>query len=96
MYGKRIEMAKNSLKLFMRSLPSGCMFSIISFGSDFKIMTLDGEQIIPYNNQTQNQAIAQIDTFDNDMGGTELLMPLVCAQTQSENLQFIKKYGSGY
>ena len=37
----RVEMAIKALKLFLRSLPPYCRFSIISFGSQFEYMTID-------------------------------------------------------
>ena len=34
MGGRRIEITKDALKLFMQSLPVGCNFSVIGFGSN--------------------------------------------------------------
>ena len=39
MEGKTIVITKEALKLFVQSLPSGCMFDIISFGSTYKSMS---------------------------------------------------------
>ena len=38
--GNRMAKARDVLDLFLRSLPSGCHFSIISFGCDCKSMKI--------------------------------------------------------
>ena len=43
MWGRRMEMARNALTLFIRSLPEGCKFSIISFGSSH---SSDGDKVV--------------------------------------------------
>ena len=50
MSGARMETCKEALKLFLRSLPVGSKFAIISFGSSFSFMQINGKQIIDYNN----------------------------------------------
>jgi von Willebrand factor A domain-containing protein 5 len=35
MSGQKMEMTKEALKLFIQSLPPGCLFEIISFGSSY-------------------------------------------------------------
>jgi Mg-chelatase subunit ChlD len=35
MGGQKMEMTKEALKLFIQSLPAGCKFEIISFGSNY-------------------------------------------------------------
>ena len=50
MQGSRMETSKEALKLFMRSLPVKSKFSIVSFGTKFEFMKIDGDTIIDYNN----------------------------------------------
>ena len=80
MSGSRIRTCKAALKLFIKSLPVGSKFSVISFGSGVSIMTISGQQVIDYNDSTSKQALEQVDRFDADMGGTEILDPFKRAQ----------------
>lgn len=80
MGGSRIEDAKSALKIFMRSLPVGCKFTIMSFGSNHSNMTLQGKDVIPYSDVTMNEAIEEIGTFSSNFGGTNILSPLSQAQ----------------
>ncbi|CAD8213153.1 unnamed protein product [Paramecium pentaurelia] len=74
MEGIRIEKAKQSLILFLKSLPEDCSFNIISFGSNVQKM-FDIAQA--YNQKTLNQAIKQVQEMDADLGGTNILEALV-------------------
>lgn len=80
MSGARMETCKAALKLFLRSLPVGSKFSIISFGSNYTFMTINGKQVIDYNNKTSEEAIRQVERFSADCGGTEILSPFKAAQ----------------
>lgn len=82
MGGSRIEIAKEALKLFMSSLPTGSFFQIISFGCNYQCMNLQEhnqgakDNVYPYNNETKRAAQAQIEKFMNDFGGTEIYQPI--------------------
>ena len=45
MGGHGIRTAKEALKLFVRSLPTGCTFSIISFGTEHSFLEINGETV---------------------------------------------------
>lgn len=69
MSGTRIEVAKEALCLFLRSIPPNSRFNVVSFGDRFEKMY---NQSVPYNNETMNDALNKISRFNADMGGTEL------------------------
>jgi len=50
----RMQITIDALVLFIQSLPSGCKFGILSFGSNF--VWSKGE-MIDYNNKTKEDAI---------------------------------------
>ena len=76
----RMRIAREACVLFMRSLPEGCKFSIISFGSHFS--PLRRGEVLDYNDANKDAAIQEIDLFDDNFGGTQILQPLKAAQTQ--------------
>ena len=49
MAGHRMDTCKAALKLFIKSLPVGAKFSIISFGSNHECMKINGDEVIEYN-----------------------------------------------
>ena len=51
MSGSRIEKAREALILFLRSLPPGCMFSVVSFGTFHRFLTINGETVIENNEE---------------------------------------------
>jgi hypothetical protein len=59
--GIRMDMAREALQLFMQSLPTGSKFKIISFGSHFEEMNVNGDTFVDYNDKTRKIAINQID-----------------------------------
>ena len=48
----RMESAKDALKIFIRSLPTGCTFSVCSFGTMITWMNLNGQERMEYNQAT--------------------------------------------
>ncbi|CAD8098180.1 unnamed protein product [Paramecium sonneborni] len=74
-YG-RIKKAKQSLILFLKSLPEDSFFNIISFGSKAQKM-FDISQ--SYNQQSLEQAIKQVQDMEADYGGTDIYNALQIA-----------------
>ncbi|XP_068172772.1 von Willebrand factor A domain-containing protein 5A-like [Antennarius striatus] len=70
----RISSARDTLLLLVKSLPMGCYFNIYSFGSSY-------EHIFPksveYNEKTMEEALKKVAEMNADLGGTEILQPLV-------------------
>ncbi|XP_059391914.1 von Willebrand factor A domain-containing protein 5A-like [Carassius carassius] len=69
----RIESAKDTLLLLLKSLPMGCYFNIYGFGSRFESFF---PQSVEYNQKTMDQALKRVKEIKADMGGTEILQPL--------------------
>ena len=73
MEGEPIEVAKAALELFIRSLPPGSKFNIISFGTDYVKMFPSPKD---YTEDSLNEAIEEVQSFGEDLGGTEIYKPL--------------------
>lgn len=71
-----MDLARDALSMFIRSLPKDSSFSLISFGSHFSETTIEKETIITFNDNTKNLALEEIDMFTDDFGGTNILQPL--------------------
>ncbi|KAL1247152.1 hypothetical protein QQF64_022528 [Cirrhinus molitorella] len=69
----RIESAKDTLLLLLKSLPMGCYFNIYGFGSRFEAFF---PQSVEYNQDSMDQALKRVKEMQADMGGTEILQPL--------------------
>ncbi|KAF2138549.1 uncharacterized protein K452DRAFT_88255 [Aplosporella prunicola CBS 121167] len=63
----------NALKVFLKSLPVGVKFNICSFGSSHSFLW-DRSQ--SYSQSTLDAAIAHVESFGSNMGGTEILEAL--------------------
>lgn len=71
MRGNRIEMAKSALRIFIRSLPPGCCFQIISFGTrteEYKY----SNRVNQYGENEMRGALRYIDEFEANFGGTDI------------------------
>ena len=75
MSGQKMDMTKEALKLFIQSLPSGCLFEIVSFGSRFEMSSKDKKGI---RNDDNNVKLIkdEIEGFAANMGGTAIFEPL--------------------
>ena len=74
-----METAQEALKIFIRSLPPGCRFSIIGFGSDSETMYMHGKTVIEYDERSMSFTLAKIDSMTSNLGATDILTPLVVA-----------------
>ncbi|KAI5100328.1 von Willebrand factor A domain-containing protein 5A-like isoform X1, partial [Silurus meridionalis] len=66
----RIECARDTLLLLLKSLPMGCFFNIYGFGSTYKSIF---SKSVQYSQQTMEQAVKKIKNMQADMGGTDIL-----------------------
>ncbi|XP_055997224.1 von Willebrand factor A domain-containing protein 5A-like isoform X2 [Ostrea edulis] len=73
MNGERIDKAKETLLLLLKSLPINCIFNIVSFGTTFTTLFSKSK---PYNEETLEKALELQRNMCADMGGTEIFKPL--------------------
>ncbi|KAK6467762.1 von Willebrand factor A domain-containing protein 5A-like [Huso huso] len=69
----RIESARDTLLLLLKSLPLGCFFNIYGFGSHFEAFFPES---VKYTQQTMDSALGKVKGMGADFGGTEILEPL--------------------
>ena len=72
MSGAYIKSARETLVLFLKSIPPGCHFNIIGFGSRYLSLF---PKSVPYNQENLDKAMKHAETMEADLGGTELLGP---------------------
>ena len=73
MSGSFIRSASETLVFFLKSLPEGCHFNIIGFGSSFERLY---PHSVSYNDKHSGEAIKHAQGMMANLGGTELLPPL--------------------
>eukprot|EP00929_Paragymnodinium_shiwhaense_P091249 TRINITY_DN5126_c0_g1_i1.p1 TRINITY_DN5126_c0_g1~~TRINITY_DN5126_c0_g1_i1.p1 ORF type:complete len:961 (+),score=239.83 TRINITY_DN5126_c0_g1_i1:79-2883(+) len=73
MQGGQIRRAAEALQLFLRSLPQGCRFNIVGFGSTVELLF---ESPVAYDAESLRRASEHAATVQADLGGTELEAPL--------------------
>uniref|UniRef100_A0A3B4DBY2 VIT domain-containing protein n=1 Tax=Pygocentrus nattereri TaxID=42514 RepID=A0A3B4DBY2_PYGNA len=69
----RIESARDTLLLLLKSLPLGCYFNIYGFGSNYESYF---PKSVEYTQETMDQAVKRVKEMEANMGGTEILQPL--------------------
>ncbi|KAG9488268.1 hypothetical protein GDO78_007852 [Eleutherodactylus coqui] len=70
---QRIQSAKETLVLLLKSLPLGCYFNIFGFGSDFESFFMESKE---YTQQSMEEAVTKVNEMKANFGGTEILRPL--------------------
>ncbi|XP_056403254.1 von Willebrand factor A domain-containing protein 5A-like isoform X2 [Hyla sarda] len=70
---QRIQSAKETLVLLLKSLPLGCYFNIFGFGSDFKSFFMESKE---YTQESMDEAVKKVNEMKANFGGTEILRPL--------------------
>ena len=73
MSGSYIACARETLLLFLKSLPEGCYFNIVGFGSRY-VKLFDKSML--YAQKSLDKATSHAESMQADLGGTELLPPL--------------------
>ncbi|XP_049712825.1 von Willebrand factor A domain-containing protein 5A-like isoform X2 [Elephas maximus indicus] len=66
----RIDAAKETLILLLKSLPVGCYFNVFGFGSSYESCFQDS---VRYTQHTMEEALRKINVMKADLGGTEIL-----------------------
>ncbi|XP_022810501.1 von Willebrand factor A domain-containing protein 5A-like isoform X2 [Stylophora pistillata] len=73
MSGSKENSARETLLLFLKSLPDGCYFNVVGFGSSYK--TLFSKSLL-YNDENLKKATDLAGSMKADLRGTEILSPL--------------------
>ena len=73
MQGDSIKLVKESLLLFIQSIPPGSYFQLIGFGSIYRKYN---EEPVEYNKENVNEIKNIIYRLEADMGGTNIIGPL--------------------
>ncbi|CAH0045944.1 unnamed protein product [Clonostachys solani] len=71
--GGKIPALVASLNIFLKSLPLGVKFNICSFGSSFDFLW---PRSCSYSQDTLSQAVAHVQGFSANYGGTEMYQPI--------------------
>ena len=79
MSGRYINSAKETLVLFLKSIPPGCYFNIVGFGSRYEHLFPSS---VPYNQSNLDKAMKHAQYLQANLGGTELMEPLKYAFDQ--------------
>jgi hypothetical protein len=79
MGGSNITLVRQALQVFLKSLPVGVMFNICSFGSHHSFLW---PKSVAYSQETLDQAVMHVETFQADYGGTSMLGPITATIEQ--------------
>jgi uncharacterized protein YegL len=75
MAGSKIEQVKQTLEIFLRSLPEGTLFNIVGFGTHFEKLFDNGS--VEYNDKNLEIANQHVKQMNANFGGTNIIAPLM-------------------
>jgi hypothetical protein len=78
MMGEKNDALVSALKIFIKSLPFGVRFNICAFGNGFEFLWPKSQA---YDEENVTAAIAYVETFQAQRGGTEIIGPIKAAFT---------------
>ncbi|KAI4954772.1 hypothetical protein J4E86_006082 [Alternaria arbusti] len=82
--GDQIPTLVSALKVFLKSIPIGCMFNICSFGSSHSFLWKESQL---YGQDTLEDAIRHVEVFGANFGGTETLTAVkACFEARNTEL----------
>ncbi|CAG7837495.1 unnamed protein product [Allacma fusca] len=86
MQGDKIMLASRALVLFLRSLPSTCIFNVIGFGSGYEKLHPTS---VHYSQNSLEQATKYAQGMSANLGGTSLIPPLQAIYGSSQAPGFL-------
>jgi len=78
MDGSKIAHAREAMQLFLKSLPTGCVFNIVGFGSHHEVLFRDKSR--GYEASSVDAAMEHASALAADLGGTDILAALHAVQ----------------
>ena len=76
MHGQRIADLRRAMFAFLGTLPEDSYFNIISYGSSYTLLYTQSQ---PASSENLAYASSQVEMFESNLGGTEILDPLQAA-----------------
>lgn len=75
MTGPRMEVTRDAVILFLQSLSPEASFSIISFGSRYDFLEINGDRVLSVRDKAAD-GVKTLESFEATYGGTEILQPM--------------------
>lgn len=80
MGSQKMQCAIDALVIFIQSLPKGCRFDVVSFGTSHTYLSSEFNSTagngIEYNDSNKQTAISKIRCFNSNFGGTNIYNPM--------------------
>ena len=88
MSGKPIKVARETLAMFLHSLPYDSYFNVYRFGSSYESFF---QESVPYTKENLETAIDKTNEMGADLGGTDLLSPLTDVFRKKEKKGYVRQ-----